>query len=269
MRKLLSLLAGLALTLVASQSGAAILGLVGGLSISVAGLNPITFYGGGGALVNGSGGGGHLDSLSLAGGTFAGTAFLAVTDPAASPISALQASGTNGSGAFFGPPGSTSGVFGGIMPVQGQAIVCLYTPLCNFVNLVVPFTQTGQGIGVGGTVYAPGVIGFTVVGAPWTINTAAAVSGPITTTASNPDVVGTVMGFAHGPLSGGLSSAAANSGVVQLVTPAQVFTNIGPSGKLPVFGILTLHFVPEPGTLLLLGSGVAGLALIGRKRMSR
>jgi PEP-CTERM motif len=36
-----------------------------------------------------------------------------------------------------------------------------------------------------------------------------------------------------------------------------------------VLGTLTLNFVPEPGTLLLLGSGVAGLAILGRRRMGR
>jgi hypothetical protein len=29
----------------------------------------------------------------------------------------------------------------------------------------------------------------------------------------------------------------------------------------------SLHFIPEPGLLLLLGSGVAGLVLLGRSRM--
>jgi len=45
-----------------------------------------------------------------------------------------------------------------------------------------------------------------------------------------------------------------------------VSTNIGASAVLPAFGILTLQFVPEPGTLILLGSGIAGLVAIGRRR---
>jgi len=35
----------------------------------------------------------------------------------------------------------------------------------------------------------------------------------------------------------------------------------------PLIGVLTLHFVPEPGTLILLGSGVVGLAIYGRRKV--
>ena len=85
-----------------------------------------------------------------------------------------------------------------------------------------------------------------------------------------PFVNRTAKGFAHGP-SSNTSSTANPSGVVQLITPMQVVTNLtnGSNAKIALFGFLTVHFIPEPGMLLLLGSGVAGLVLLGRHRMRK
>jgi hypothetical protein len=48
---------------------------------------------------------------------------------------------------------------------------------------------------------------------------------------------------------------------------SQVFTNLaGSFPEFPVFAVLTMQLLPGPGTVLLLGSGIAGLALLGRKR---
>jgi hypothetical protein len=57
--------------------------------------------------------------------------------------------------------------------------------------------------------------------------------------------------------------------MVQLVTPNQVVTNLtlGSQQKMGSFVIAAIRFIPEPGPLLLLGSGVAGLVLLGRGRM--
>jgi hypothetical protein len=57
--------------------------------------------------------------------------------------------------------------------------------------------------------------------------------------------------------------------MVQLVTPNQIVTNLplGSNEKKASFVILVIRFIPEPGLLPLLGSGVAGLALLGRRRM--
>lgn len=63
-----------------------------------------------------------------------------------------------------------------------------------------------------------------------------------------------------------LSNTGAPSGVVTLVTPIYVSTSIGAFAVLPGFATLTLHFVPEPGTLVLLGASIVALAWAGRTR---
>jgi hypothetical protein len=73
-------------------------------------------------------------------------------------------------------------------------------------------------------------------------------------------------GVRHGPASA-TSSTAAASGQIQLVTPILISTN-SPNPTIPAFGVLTLHFVPEPGTFVLLGLGVAALVRAGAQRRS-
>jgi hypothetical protein len=75
-------------------------------------------------------------------------------------------------------------------------------------------------------------------------------------------------GWAHAPVST-TTSTAQPSGMVQLVTPNQIVTNstLGSNEKKGSFVILVIRFIPEPGMVLLLCSGVAGLALLGRRRM--
>jgi len=78
-------------------------------------------------------------------------------------------------------------------------------------------------------------------------------------------------GFAHDP-SSTTTNTAQPSGVVQLISPMQIVTNLtsGSNAKISQFSTpLRIHFIPEPGTLLLLGAGVAGLAPLGRERMRR
>jgi hypothetical protein len=259
MRKLLGILAAGILTLgVAGQAQAVALGFTGSLSIQIATLVS-TFSGSGTAIVNGSGSGGHLSGLGLSANNFATAGFvLPVTDPTVAPIKGIQLTAANGVGAFAGSGGAG---FGGSMPLVGVAKVCLfgacnasgaakttYMPASPYpsANIVVPLNV----IGAGGGAAVSALVNVTVIGAPWTTGTAA---------------VGTVT--AMGGVSP-LSNTGAPSGAVTLVTPIFISTNIPSSAVVPGFGILNLHFVPEPGTLVLLGSGIAGLVAFGRSRRS-
>jgi hypothetical protein len=80
----------------------------------------------------------------------------------------------------------------------------------------------------------------------------------------------TEKGFAHGPLSN-TSSTGQTSGVLQVVTTNHVTTQ-GVPGNADIsgqFARILVHFIPEPGLLLLLGSGAVGMALLGRKRIRK
>ena len=62
-------------------------------------------------------------------------------------------------------------------------------------------------------------------------------------------------------------ASASQSGMVTLVAPLRVDTGPAVSGGIPLTGKMTLSFVPEPGTMLLLVSGAVGLVLLGHRRM--
>jgi len=244
MRKLLGVIAATFLAVgVAGQANAAALGFVGAIGIQIATLAPIVLPGVGTAIVNGSTSGGHINTLSIPGGVFATTGLvLPVTDPAAAPIKGLQATVANGTGAFSG------GTLAGVMPLVGATKVCLFGPCSAAVsNIAVPLGV----VGAGGAAFVTAAVNLTVVGAPWTTGTVA---------------VGTItaMGGAAPASDTGMAS-----GVVTLVTPIFVSTNIPASAVLPVFGILSMHFVPEPGTLVLLSSGIVGLVAFGRSSRNR
>ena len=220
----------------AGQAQAANLGFTGSLAISLVG-NTVSIAGTGTAIVNGAGGpGGAVNSIELAGGTFATAGFvLPITDPGAAPIRGLQVTASNSAGAFANSP------IGGTMPLVGATKVCLFGACSAAVaNLAVPLAP----VGAGGNAFITAAVNLTVIGAPWTTGTVS---------------IGTVTEMG----AGGNASA---SGTVSLVTPVFVSTNIAPSAVVPVFGILNLHFVPEPGTLVLLGAGIAGLISYGRTR---
>ena len=101
--------------------------------------------------------------------------------------------------------------------------------------------------------------------APWTIGVPTMTIHTAESNITRPTLPG---GFAHGPASL-TSSTAQPGGVVQLVTVTKTYTSLsGAFPELPLIGILQLQFlpVPEPGTLLLLGMGAAGLFVLGRSK---
>ncbi len=215
----------------------------------------VTFSGGGVATVNSSAGRIPLSSLRLAGG-ITGSTIVPLTDPDLAPFPNMSPRVTLGTGALAPISGGGSPLTQNELPLGGDLRLCVFfiTPCVAW--LPVPLTVGGtRGAGLGGliTVNTFGTtagIKLSITGTPWTI-------GAITISNS------VRSGFAHGPASG-TTTTAMEGGVVQLVTPVRVTTTLG-SG-MDFIATLRIVLVPEPGTALLLGSGVLALALAGRRK---
>ncbi|CAG1004986.1 hypothetical protein BURK2_03343 [Burkholderiales bacterium] len=238
MRKLFGLVAVAALAL-AGQAQAAPTPFTGSLAVQISSLPPIGVSAAG--VGNYSGGG----TFTLPANVFATVASVPVTDPSAFPIAGVKADVKNNAGSFVAGAG--------IMGLNGTANVCLFGACSGaLANVNVPFTVNGtRGIGIGpDPIVVGGLVNVTVIGAPWTAGTATSMTS----------MGGTVtqMGYISGDS-------------VRLVSPVVINTNIGASATLPAFAILELTFspIPEPGTLMLLASGVAGLGILGRKRLMK
>jgi hypothetical protein len=246
---------------VAGSAHAATLSYTGGaLSLQIATLPGLLASGSG--TVSAGTALGHLNSMVLASAALGPvTASVPVTN--SSTINSVIFTGVgNLTGNFTGISGGPPG--GGPMGISGLAKICLVFGPCGTSNVPVPLSPVGgKGIGVGGTQTFPGNVNITMKHAPWTIGQ------PVLTIHSpNSNVTTPVLpgGFVHGPASL-TSSTALPSGTIQLVTVSKTYTSLASAfPELPVIGVLQLHFVPEPGTLLLLVSGVVGLAVLGRKR---
>jgi len=229
----------------------------------------------------------HLQTLQLKGSRGAGatSAMVPITDPdtQGNGIASIRINSELGTGTFApisGGAASTTVLTKNVLPVRGLSKVCLLSTTCvDFLPLILTqhvSTSMAKGVGIGGLLTIGGgtnPIRISIEAAPWTIKTGTSVdqiTTPMTANGNKVFVNRTAMGFAHDP-SSTTTNTAQPSGVVQLISPMQVVTNLtsGSNAKIALFGFLTVHFIPEPGMLLLLGSGVAGLVLLGRHRMKK
>ena len=287
MRRLLVLFSsGLLALSLAGVASAAALNWSGTFVLDMSDFGSGKATGGGVATVNGSSGAvpAHLSTLRLAAsrGHVAGSFINIVTDPetASNGIGAIAYEniygGTGTFGGISGGTASTSAMTPNLMPMHGVVKICILSSACTL-YIALPFTAptTGggiKGIGIGGTqtVGGYGGIRMSIQHAPWTIKTATMTDQISTPGGSRVFVPVTMKGWAHAPASS-TTSTAQPSGMVQLVTPNQIETNLplGSNDKVTAGALLLIHFVPEPGLLVLLGSGVAGLAVLGCRMRAR
>jgi hypothetical protein len=197
-------------------------------------------------------GGVHLSALDFPAGVLPVSTSVAPTGTGL-PVTNLIIGFANGPGHFS--HASTDAPLAGAMAVPGNVRICVLFSCAFFVDL--PLTQNGtRGVGLGGPPIAVSGSLFSVSlsGGPWTTGNAA-----IATSAG----VAHRAGFAHGPLSL-TSSTAQAGGELQLVTPVSV--GVASTVQVPLFGVLDIHFVPEPAPLVAVASALAAFGLLLRAR---
>ena len=261
----------LALVVASSPARAATLPFTAVLTIQVGDLPAAAFTGSGVALSNGLGGIFTLPSNIFSGSSVFPISVLPTTVMYISQFKIVVSGNTAGSfNPSFSPPllhtkvplfGDTAmmraavslsgGGVGGPMQIGGAAFV----NILGFTSVAIPLSN----LGVGSTTLATaGAIQIQPVATQWS-------TGRGKMFGVGPSIYYTP----HAYITGSDMRTAGGAGQVTLITPVKVFTANAGVGHLPVFTRLQVTFIPEPGTALLVGAGLVGLAAFHRKRRTQ
>jgi len=284
------LFVSLAILGIAGHASAAVLNWEGTTTVRLGDFAEAAPFGGGVATINGTSATlpAHLDTLRLApsrGGITANfTKFVTDPDTKGNNIASVQFIGIEAGTGTLSPISGAAAfptappLFNGQLPLQGLVRLCLFSKECtSSASVLLTEHQAGSvtaGIGIGGLLtinILNGLARISIQAYPWQIKTRTVYDEQTTPVNFKKTIVPvTFVGFAHGPASATTSTAAVG-GVVQLIAASQIASNLtqGSSAKTASASKFLIRFIPEPGMLLMLGSGIAGLVLIGRKRMRK
>jgi hypothetical protein len=242
MRKLFTLLAAGALVLGTTAASAATLPATATLTVAI-GTLPAAGFSGGAPAASSAGAGG---AATLPAGSISGTFSTAISPPL---LGLLDGIGVGAPGGWPGGPASNNQLnFDGTTGTMGLN-ASAYLLMAGASVLEIPLGV----IGVGGTqmFHALTIVSGTIQANPYQL-------GMIT-------LMGALNTAAHTLTGTGVDNrTAGGAGTLVLVSPTNV--SLGALGALASIATLTITYVPEPGTLLLLGAGVAGLTAFARRK---